>query len=153
MAGVLDQIGLMTAAEVDALRRGKPLPKGLPAPLVKQEKAKTKAQQEKEFRASVWDRDQWKSRATGKPLGKSGANWLKVGEVHHVLKRSTYPADRLNQSNGILLSKQEHALAETHCPSAVNKMLLEITGPADLGKPQTFVWRDVSGKELRRRVG
>src|SRR5689334_527344 len=102
---------LPTAADVAADRVGKPIPKGLPTPLAKIEKRKTKAQQEKDFRAAVWDRDRGRSRASGKPLARSGSDYRKVGEVHHVLARSTDPDKRLDPSNGILLSKEDHILA------------------------------------------
>jgi hypothetical protein len=117
------------------------------------EKKKTKAQREKDFRAAVWERDKSRSRASDKPLARSGTDFEKVGEVHHVLKRSTHPEDRLNPANGILLSKREHHLAETACPNAPDKQLLDIAGPADLGQPQTFIWRDIHGKQTKRRVG
>lgn len=129
------------------------LQKGLPAPLVKAEKAKTKKQAEAEFRAAVWTRDEGKSRASKKPLSKSGTDWKRVGEVHHVLARSTDPDKRLDPSNGILLSKLEHSLAEAHCPNDPKHCLLDIQGPVDRAKPQTFIWRDIHGKQLRRRVG
>jgi hypothetical protein len=144
---------LPTMAEVDAMRRGKPIAKPLPHVLAKDEKKKTKAQREKDFRAAVWERDKSRSRASDKPLARSGTDFEKVGEVHHVLKRSTHPEDRLNPANGILLSKREHHLAETACPNAPDKQLLDIAGPADLGQPQTFIWRDIHGKQTKRRVG
>jgi hypothetical protein len=145
---------LLTMDEAAALRRGKPIAKPMPHVLVQAEKVKTKAQQEKAFRDAVWTRDASKSRASGRPLVRSGTTQInRLGEVHHVLKRSTHPEDRLNPANGILLSKQEHALAETACPNAPDTCLLDIQGAADLAQPQTFIWRDVNGEELRRRTG
>ena len=79
--------------------------------------------------------------------------WQRVGEVHHVLKRSTHPEERLNPANGILLSKEEHALAETACPGDPTHQLLDIIGPADLSEKQTFTWRDVKGAVIRTRIG
>jgi hypothetical protein len=134
-------------------RKRQACPKPMPTVVRKQERIKAKAANEADFRKSVWVRDQGKSRASGKPLGKSGSNWEKVGEVHHVLARSTNPDKIYDVSNGLLLSKQEHALAETMCPGEPSKSLLNIEGPTDRGKPQTFVWLDVNGKELKRRIG
>jgi hypothetical protein len=147
------KLDLPTMAEVEESRKGQSWPKGLPRPLLKQEKKKAKATLEREFREGVWTRDKKRSRASKKPLGKSGTDWSKVGEVHHVLARSTHPDRIYDVSNGILLSKEEHALAETMCPNAAGLYLLEINGPADRGEKQTFIWRDVMGKELRRRIG
>jgi hypothetical protein len=144
---------LPTLADMAASRRGQAQPKGIPTPLVKAEKKKTKAQQEKDFRRAVWTRDKGRSRASGKPLAKSGSDYTKVGEVHHLLKRSTHPEDRLNPSNGILLSKDEHVRAETVCPNDPAHCLLDIVGPTDRSQPQVFIWRDIHGTEVRRRIG
>lgn len=129
-----------------------PQPKSLPTPLRKAAQQQTKAAADRAFRAGVWTRDQGRSRASGKPLSKSGTNWRTVGEVHHVFARSTDPDKRLDVSNGILLSKEEHALAETNCPNDPAHCLLDIEGPTDRALPQTFIWRDIHGKELRRRT-
>lgn len=144
-----------TMAEVAAERKqkGEPIAKPLPTPLRKEEKKKTKAAKEKDFRLGVWERDKGRSRASGKPLARSGSDWNKVGEVHHVIARSLAPERIYDVSNGILLSKQEHALAETNCPNDPSKRLLDISGPEDRALPQTFIWRDIDGKELRRTVG
>lgn len=141
---------LPTAAQVNAVRRA--TPKGIPTVLAKAEKKKSKEKAEKEFRAAVWARDKGQSRATGKPLAKSGTDYDRVGEVHHVLKRSTHPDAVYDPTNGLLLSKTEHRLAETACPNAPDKMLLDITGPDDRGKPQKFVWRDIHGKATKTRT-
>lgn len=127
--------------------------KPLPRVLVKEAARKTKAQMHKDFRAAVWQRDQAHSRASGRPLKKSGTSYKDVGEVHHVLARSTNPDRVFDVENGILLSKEEHALADTACPNAPDQYLLGIDGPEDRGKPQTFIWRDIHGKQLRKRVG
>src|SRR5712692_5315558 len=92
---------LPTVAEIAADRIGKPLTKPLPTPLRKAERKATKAAQERAFRQAVWDRDK-RCRATGAIVARSGSNWDKVGEIHHVLKRSTHPEERLNPANGIL---------------------------------------------------
>ncbi len=133
--------------------RFNPQPKGLPRPLVKAEKKKTKLANEKAFRQGVWSRDHRRSRASGKPLAKSGSDYERIGEVHHVIPRSLAPERVYDVANGLLLSKAEHALSETNCPNDPAHRLLDITGPDDRGEPQLFVWRDVQGNELRRRVG
>jgi hypothetical protein len=128
--------------------------KGQPHVLAKEAKRKTKAQQHKAFRDAVWERDGGKSRASGKPLVKSGTtDWKKLGEVHHVKARSTDPAMIFYPGNGILLSKDEHALAETWCPKIAGHRLLEIEGPEDRSRPQLFIWRDIYGKQLKKRMG
>jgi len=124
-----------------------------PTPLVKEEKRKIKEKAEKEFRAGVWERDRRRSRASGKPLARSGSDFHKVGEVHHVLPRSLAPERVYDVANGILLSKHEHILAETACPSDPAHRLLDIVGPEDRGQPQRFLWRDASGKILKERAG
>lgn len=125
----------------------------VPHALAKAEKAKTKKQAEADFRKGVWDRDEGKSRASGKPLAKSGSDWKRVGEVHHVIPRSLAPERVLDVANGLLLSKEEHALAETACPQAPDKQLLDIHGSENREALQTFIWRDIHGNELRRRIG
>ena len=124
----------------------------VPSVITKDERRKKKVLKAGEFRAAVWKRDEGKSRASGKPLAKSGTDPHRLGEVHHVLKRSTHPEDIYNPENGILLSKFEHALAETACALAPEHCLLEIDGSEDRGKPQKFTWRDRTGtitKETR----
>lgn len=139
--------------EVDAIRRRDGFQKPIPHPLAKIEKRKTKAAREKEFRAAVWDRDRSRSRASQKPLVRSGTNWERVGEVHHVIPRSLAPERVSDVANGLLLSKEEHALAETNCPADPSKCLLDILGSEDRSLPQTFIFYDVQGNELRRRIG
>ena len=127
--------------------------KGLPSMLVKKEKQKTKAKKAEDFRADVWARDKGKSRASGRKLSKKAMEWDKRGEVHHRLKRSTHPEDIYTVANGILLSKTEHALAETRCPNAIEVFMLDITGPEDLGELQTFTFRDIQGAITKTRIG
>lgn len=129
------------------------LQKPMPRAITKPAKKKSKDEQAKAFRAAVWSRDKSRSRASKKPLSKSGTDYDRVGEVHHVIPRSLAPERLYDVSNGILLSKQEHALAETNCPNDQAHRLLEINGPDDRGQLQTFIWRDVNGIELRRKVG
>jgi hypothetical protein len=143
---------LPTMAEVNARPHATPKHEMTPAPIRKEEKKKLKVQREKEFRSGVWDRDERRSRASGKPLSPSGSDAHKVGEVHHVIPRSLAPERIFDVANGLLLSKYEHALAETACPSDPSKRLLDIVGPDDRALPQTFIWRKPDGSEIRRRI-
>lgn len=141
---------LPTLAEVAAQPRN--LQKGLPRAITKPEKKKSKELLAQAFRAAVWERDRKRSRASKKPLARSGADYDRVGEVHHVIPRSLAPERVYDVANGLLLSKTEHAMAETTCPNDPAHRLLDIQGPDDRGKPQTFIWRDVHGHETKRRV-
>ncbi len=146
-------LSIPTLQEVQGARAGRPIPKGLPTPVAKVEKKKAKAAQEKAFRLAVWKRDKSRSRASRKPLARSGSDYEKVGEVHHVVPRSLAPERLYDVSNGLLLNKHEHQLAETICPNDPAHRLLDIEGPDDRGLPQEFIWRDVHGKEFKRRIG
>lgn len=127
--------------------------KGLPAVLVKEERKKSKEKQHAEFRAAVWARDKGICRATGVPLQKSGLDDNRVGEVDHVINRSTAPDRVYDITNGILIAKRLNRLKKAACPESPEFHLFEISGPDDRGKPQTFIWRDVAGKVTKRRVG
>jgi 5-methylcytosine-specific restriction endonuclease McrA len=142
-----------TMAEIEADRAGKPILKGLPRVIVKEERRKEKVANADTFRKGVWKRDESLSRASGKPLSHSGTDFHKVGEVHHVIPRSLAPERVYDVTNGLLLSKHEHALAEAVCPNAPDRRFLDISGPDDRGEQQTFIWRDAQGTELRRRIG
>jgi len=146
---------LMTAAEVDAMRRGKSLAKtGLPTVLAKKARKKSKEQQAKDFRDEVWARDKGKSRATGRKLVKSGTtDWAKLGEVDHSIPRSLAPERIYDVSNGILLSKEENRLRKVACVNAPEFKLFDYSGPDDRSLPQIFIWRDKDGKETKRRMG
>lgn len=151
----LSGLGYLTDAQ--QTRRATPKHEVLPAPLVKEEKRKAKKVREDAFRKAVWLRDKGRSRASGKPLARSGTDFHKVGEVHHVIARSLAPERLYDATNGILLSKHEHHLAETSCPNDPAHCLLDIrhadAGADDRGLPQLFIWRDVHGKETKRRIG
>lgn len=127
--------------------------KGLPTVIERKERKKTKAQQELDFRTQVRARDKGRDRSTGKRVEPTAMDWDHRAEVHHRLKRSTSPEERLNVGNGITLSKTNHAYAETRCANDPEHFMLEITGPDDLGLPQTFTWRDSQGKVTKVRVG
>jgi len=142
---------LPTLGELQARPRATPKP--MPHLVTKKSKQATQKRTEAAFRAAVWKRDEGKSRASGRKLSRSAMDWDTRGEVHHVLKRSTNPEGKWLPARGILLSKTEHKLAETRCPQAPEHHMLEILGGGDLGQLQAFVWRDVNGVELKRRIG
>ena len=125
--------------------------KGLPFALQQEEKKLSKKEREAVCRDAVWLRDKNKSRATGRKLSRKGKGLDDRGEVHHCDKRSTHPETKYDTSVQLLLSKREHALAEAVCPNKPSLALLEIVGPADRALPQTFIWHDKDGNELRRR--
>lgn len=139
----------MTPAEWRAAR-AHTLQKGLPTPLAKKEKKKSKDEQAKAFRDEVWARDGGKSRATGKPLVRSGTtDWALLGEVDHSIPRSLAPERIYDTSNGLLLSKEENRLRKVACPKAPEHRMFDYTGPDNRALPQTFVWRDKDGKVIR----
>lgn len=155
-AGRVKGIGdfVPTLAEVEALRRGKPLTKPEPRALSKPKADKAKADKGKAFRDEVWARDGGKSRATGKPLVRSGSiNPDELGEVDHVINRSTAPERIYDTSNGILLSKRENRLKKAVCPRAPEHHLFEVDGPDNRALPQRFIWRDGDGKIIRKTEG
>ncbi len=123
-----------------------------PRVIAKEEKKKTKAKAEAEFRAAIWARDKHRCRATGKPVQRSGTDAKAVGEIHHRLQRSTNPDRVLDPTIGVLLSRYAHQLAETPCPGDPSHYLLDIEGPEDMALPHVFIFRDRDGKELRRRT-
>ena len=127
--------------------------KPIPSILVKDEKKKSKAKKDETFRAAVWTRDGGKSRATGKPLNKSGMDPHAIGEVDHVIDRSLAPERIYDVSNGILLSKWENRAKKTPCPLAPEHRLFSVTGPDDRSKPQTFTWRDKHGTVIKTTKG
>lgn len=143
-----------TMAEIAAENAGKPIPKGLPPALVKEEKRKSKDKMDEAFRSAVWARDKSKSRATGQLLVKGGTiDWTKLGEVDHVINRSTAPERVYDVSNGILLSRKENRLKKTAGPLAPEHHMFEVSGPDDRALPQKFVWRDKAGKVLKETIG
>jgi hypothetical protein len=128
--------------------------KGVPHMLVKKARKLTKDEQAKAFRDAVWTRDKGRSRATGKPLVKSGTtDWAKLGEVDHAIPRSLAPERIYEVANGILLSKEENRLRKVACPLCPEEQLFNYTGPEDRSQPQTFTWRDEAGKVTKQRMG
>ena len=126
---------------------------GLPTPLAKKARQKEKADKDEAFRKEIWRLDKGKSRATGRKLAHSGLDWDVVGEVDHVINRSTAPDRVYDVSNGILLSKTENRLKKVRCLRAPEHFMFEVHGPEDRRKPQRFVWRDKFGKVEKETVG
>lgn len=127
---------------------------GLPAPLAKKAKQKAKDDKDEAFRKAIWKLDGSKSRATGKLLVKSGTlSWDELGEVDHVINRSTAPDRIYDVSNGILLSKTENRLKKVRCPKAVEFFMFSVEGPDDRRKPQKFTWRDDHSKVIKETRG
>ncbi len=122
--------------------------------LEKKAKQKSKDDQAKQFRSEVWKRDEGKSRATGKPLVKSGTtDWSKLGEVDHSIPRSLAPERIYDTSNGLLLSKEENRLRKVRCTQAPEFARFDYSGSDNRALPQDFVWRDDTGKVTKRTVG
>ena len=143
---------LPTMAEVNAKPHAPS--KGLPIALEKKERKQAKKDKDDAFRDDIWKLDNGCSRATGKPLRRGGTtSWDELGEVDHVINRSTAPELVYERSNGILLSKMENRLKKTPCPQAPEHYMFEVSGPENRRLPQTFVWRDQTGKIVRRTVG
>ncbi len=128
--------------------------KGLPIVLEKKARKQAKKDKDDAFRDDIWSRDKGCSRATGQPLVRGGTlDWARLGEVDHVINRSTAPDLVYERSNGILLSKMENRLKKTPCPQAPEFYMFSIQGPENRALMQTFTWRDVSGKVTRRSQG
>lgn len=125
--------------------------KGLPPVLEKKERKKAKQDKDDAFREDIWKLDKGRSRATGKKLVRSGTmEWDELGEVDHVINRSTAPDRVYDRSNGILLSKTENRLKKTACPLAPEFYMFSVEGPDDRRLPQIFTWRDKHGKVTKR---
>lgn len=145
-------LNLKTLAQVNAKPHATPKHAIEKSVIVRDDKRKVKKRKGEDFRADVWGRDKARSRASGKPCAKSGTDPHQVGEVHHVIPRSLAPERVYDVANGLLLTRFEHALAETACPNDPAHHYLDIEGPDDRGLPQTFIWRDRDGKETKRRI-
>lgn len=142
---------LQTMAQVNAKPHAGQ--KGVPRFLSKEARDAEKTAAEDAFRDGVWLRDEGKSRASGRKLSRKAKGWDQRGEVHHKLKRSRAPERKHDISVALLLSKREHALAETVCLHAPQFFMLDIEGPEDCKMQQFFIWRDIDGNELRRAKG
>ncbi len=145
---------LPTVAEMDAERRWKPIPKGLPHQLVKKDEKKEKKLKDDDFRKEIWKLDRGCSRATGKKLTKSGTtDWDLLGEVDHSIPRSLAPDRIWDTSNALLLSKAENRLRKVACPEAPEHRMFDYSGPDNRRLPQRFVWREKTGKVTKERMG
>jgi 5-methylcytosine-specific restriction endonuclease McrA len=144
---------LLTMAEAAALRAGKPNPKPAPHQIAKKAKKKSKDEQAKAFRDEVWRLDGGKCRATGKPLSRSGVDWDAIGEVDHSIPRSLAPERLYDVSNGLLLTKTLNRLRKVACTDAPEYRVFDYSGPDNRRLPQTFVWRDMTGKITKTRMG
>lgn len=144
---------LPTRDEVRATEKATPRDQIMPRVVVKKEKKAKKEASDLDFRKQVRERDKHRSRACGLSVSPTALDWDHRAEVHHRLKRSTHPDERLNVGNGITLTKTEHKLAETRCPNLVEHYMLEITGPDDLGEEQLFTWRSAQGVVTKTRQG
>lgn len=141
-----------TLAQMQASPRA--TPKGIPHQIAKKERKLSREEQARVFRDAVWARDKGKSRATGKKLTKSGTtDWDHLGEVDHAVPRSLAPERLYDVSNGLLLSKAENRLRKVACPEAPEYRMFDYSGPDDRSLPQIFIWRDKTGKVLRRKEG
>lgn len=79
---------LMTVAEADALRRGKPIPKGpTRLELAMDARPLTKID-EKQFRGEVWTRDRHHCRHCGRKVEKLLGRVPERGEVNHIHGRT-----------------------------------------------------------------
>lgn len=125
----------------------------VPAVVAKEEKRKAKRQNDETFRAAIWLRDKATCRATGVPLAKSGTDPHRIGEVDHVLNRSTHPELIYEPKNGILISRYLNRLKKVACPETPEHFMFAIAGPDDRGELQTFTWRNKAGKVIKTRIG
>lgn len=142
---------LPTLAEMQAKRRA--TPKGVPHQIAKQREKKADVVKDDAFRLAIWNRDKGRSRATGKPLKKSGISWDEIGEVDHAIPRSIAPDRIWDLGNALLLSKTENRLRKVSCIRAPEHKYFDYSGPDNRKKPQTFVWRDDDGKITKTRIG
>ena len=78
----------------------------------KAEKRREKDRLERAFRKAVWKRDKGRDRATGHLLQRTHESPFLRGEVHHIQSKGAHPELRYTVSNGILLSAENHRLAE-----------------------------------------
>lgn len=145
---------LPTLAQQRAVPDATPKHAIVPRVVAKEEKKKSRDEQGKAFRDSVWMRDESRCRATGDPLVRQGTTDSKrLGEVDHAIPRSLAPERIFDVANGLLLSKYLNRLRKVVCPEAPEHRMFDYSGPDDRGKPQTFIWRDKAGKVTRRTKG
>lgn len=129
-------------------------PKPVPHQITKDAKKKQKKLDDDSFRDAIWKLDEGKSRATGKPLVRSGTtDWHRLGEVDHAMPRSTSPELIYDLSNGVLLSKWENRMRKVACVRAPEFQYFNYTGPENRREKQHFVWRDDDGTIVKETRG
>ena len=105
---------LPTLAQMDAARRGKPIPKGVTRIARKVEADKVSEKDAAAFRRAVWARDKV-CRCCGRKVIKTLALVPNRGEVHHLVRRSKAKALLTDRRNGILLCLEPcHRQVTTH---------------------------------------
>ena len=105
---------LPTLAQMDAERRGKPIPKGVTRIARKVEADKASEKDAAAFRRAVWARDKV-CRCCGLKVIKTLALVPNRGEVHHLVRRSKAKALLTDRRNGILLCLEPcHRRVTTH---------------------------------------
>ena len=77
-------LNLPTLAEMDAERRGKPIPKGASRLQDTQAQKKLDVIDERKFKTDVWTRDKGRCRQCGRKVVKGLARIPERGEVHHL---------------------------------------------------------------------
>ncbi len=145
---------LPTMQDVQASRTGKPIPKGKPHILAKEERIQEKADKGKAFRDDVWKEDKGRCRATKKLLKRSGTmKWDELGEVDHSIPRSLAPDQVYDVSNALLLQKRLNRLRKVPCIRAPEFKYFDYTGPSNRRKPQHFIWRNDDGQIVKECWG
>ena len=150
---------LPTMAEVHAQRRATPKTGRVGAVAApKTPKAKTPikkarpevAAAERRCRATVWKRDQARSRASLLPVVKGDPNELVRGEVAHLRSRSGTPAKKWDSSNCVLLTAEEHRLSDPRtAPGGKVQLLIKGTNAR---KALTFTRLAPDGTVLWKRI-
>ena len=126
---------------------------GLPTPIAKQARAKSKKEREVAFREAIWARDKGRCRATRRQLVHWSTNWEHMGEVDHSLPRSLAPELVYDTTNGLLLQKHLNRLRKVACVHAPEFRMFSYEGPDDRRLPQRFIWRDAHGTITKERIG
>lgn len=103
---------ILTLADVEADRVGKPLPKPRPTILVKAESRGKKLKAAEKLRANVRARDGHQCQACHIPVFVDARNPLQRAQVHHIQYRSRGGADA--QKNLITVCAECHAKIHAH---------------------------------------
>lgn len=107
---------------------------------------------EKKFLAAIWLRDRGRDRCTGQRLERLTDDWNRLGDVAHILAKSTSPQLRYATSNACLLSRASHILSDGR-----GGYLLKIEGDADgeltfrrYARDGTLLWTRVSPCPIKK---